>query len=170
MRQTQREHGQHSRASLRTLLYARKAFSAEFTASYPSELQLPKVMAKIETLGDTCANVNSCAAFRKFLQAKEEDEEEKVFEPRLDFVLEFDKAPKLPDTEIASKYFQKTQGLPLSNLSLRQDLVEQNGDLAALLDQARTDVLEALQKHHEKWIQTTVKDQSGDTILDGFHS
>jgi len=129
-----------------------------------------KIMAQIENLGDTCANVSSCAAFRKYLQAKEADEDEKVFELRLDFVLEFDKAPKLPDAELASKYFQKTQGLPLGNTSLRSDLVEQNGDLAALLDQARTDVLDALQKHHETWIKSDVKDQSGATILDGFHS
>ena len=127
-------------------------------------------MAQIENLGDTCANVSSCAAFRKYLQIKEEDEEEKVFELRLDFVLEFDKAPKLPNEEIASKYFQKTSGLPLSNTSLRSDLVEQNGDLTTLLDKARTDALDALQKHHETWIKPNVKDQSGATILDGFHS
>merc|ERR1712029_1168812 len=92
-----------------------------------------KIMAQIENLGDTCANVSSCAAFQKYLQIKEEDEDEKVFELRLDFVLEFDKAPKLPNEEIASKYFQKTQGLPLSNTSLRSDLVEQNGDLQLYL-------------------------------------
>jgi len=132
--------------------------------------QNAKIMAQIENLGDTCANVSSCAAFRKYLQAKEADEDEKVFELRLDFVLEFDKAPKLPNEEIASKYFQKTQGLPLSNTSLRSDLVKQNGDLTSLLDKAKIDALDALQKHHETWIKSNVKDQSGATILDGFHS
>ena len=93
---------------------------------------------------------------------------------RLRFLTAFrtwiDKAPKLPNEEIASKYFQKTSGLPLGNTSLRSDLVEQNGDLTALLDKAKIDALDALQKHHETWIKSNVKDQSGATILDGFHS
>ena len=122
-----------------------------------------------ESLGNTLAKAESCAKFRQFLQAKEVDEEDKLFELRLDFILEFDKLPKRPPTELAKQYFKKTSGLPLNNGNVRQNLVEQNGDLAALLEQARLDVIGDLQKHHQQWISTIVVDKSGATILDGFH-
>ena len=122
-----------------------------------------------ENLGETLSKSESCAKFRQFLQAKEADEEEKLFEPRLDFVLEFDKLPKKPPQELAAQYFKKTSGLPLNNGNLRQNLVDQKGDLAALLEQARLDVIGDLQKHHQQWISTIVVDKSGATILDGFH-